>query len=85
MKKKPAGYVLYVYTQLQDGHEEFTKVFAGTDDVLKYLNNRGNWPGDSSEYRLFELGKEIPLESYEEREPQPDKVVVKYRLKKGKK
>lgn len=73
------GYVLYIYTQLQDGHEEGAKCFDKIEDALAYVN-KDHW-GYNPTFRLFELGKEIPLTTVTEEEPQPAKTKTVYKLK----
>ena len=76
----PTGYVLYICVKLQDGHEEYTKCFAKLADAIAYMNHQ-TWGDCNLYYRLFELGKEIPLDTYQEEEPQPAKTITKYRVK----
>ncbi len=78
--EQSTGYVVYYVTFLQDGHEEGSKVFAKLDEALKYIDWLGNTGGDRTEFRLFELGKEIPLNVETVEEPQPSKKKVRYQV-----
>jgi len=81
MSKKPNGYVLYIYVSLQDGYEESAKCFSTIEDAVNYIN-KDRWPGDQYTFRLFELGKEIKLIPFTEKEPQPSKVKTVYKVRK---
>jgi hypothetical protein len=79
--KKPSGYVLYILERMQDGTEECARCFDTVEAAVAYAN-KPHWPGGNLTFRLFGLGKEIPLAEGVEEEPQPPKTKTVYRVKK---
>jgi hypothetical protein len=81
-KQKTTGnthYVVYWCEHLRDGIEEYARVWPSMEAALDCIARLANgFAADNLEIRLFELGREIPLERKEEKEPQPDKVVRRY-------
>ena len=75
--------VAYCFTRYQDGSEESAKVCRTTEEALKWFNmmSRGQ---DQTEFHLFELGKEIPIEQEATEEPQPPVVTKKWKLREQK-
>lgn len=80
------NYVVYVYTRYQDCSEETAKVLGSVEEALAWINKYcKGYGGGVSEYKLFELGKEIPLTTETVEVPQKPIVTTKVVLKKGKK
>jgi hypothetical protein len=74
--------VLYNYIRYQDCSEESTKLFDTVELALAYLNNRRHDGSAIDHFQLFELGREIPLESEKVREEEVRiKETIKYRVK----
>lgn len=78
-------YVAYCIKRLRDGTEECSKIFNNKEDALEWLEKLENgFAGSNCDFALFELGKQIPLEQFDEME-QPKPAVKRRRLKiKGK-
>lgn len=73
-----AHYVVYALERLRDGTEEYSKVVSSIEEAEKYLEKViGGFFGRNMEFRLFELGVEIPLKKVVTKEPQPEKEVTK--------
>jgi hypothetical protein len=70
------GYVAYWVEHLRDGEEEGAVVFSGLPAALYFLTAaRNEWfAADNFTFRLFELGKELPLEEESVMEQPPPKV-----------
>lgn len=59
-------YVVWFCEYLRDAEESGAKVFETIEEAIKYIND-GNWgPKGLYSFKLFKLGKEIPLEANEE-------------------
>lgn len=57
-------YVVYYFERLQDGHEEGAKVVGSLEEAIKIIEKWSNGFGgnnDNTIFKLFELGKEIPI------------------------
>lgn len=56
-------YVLYWCEHLRDGIEEGAKVFKSIEAVEEFLNTKAVnfFAFDNHEFRLFEMGRELPL------------------------
>jgi len=79
---KEKWYVVHAVERLRDGREEWARVVCGLDDAIAMINQSSNgFTGCNTDYQVFELGKEIPLEIVKEEEPQPAKVKTKFRVK----
>jgi len=63
-------YVVYWCEHLRDGREEGARVLASLDAALAFLSDAATrWFASSNyEFRLFELGREIPLRRAEREE-----------------
>lgn len=56
------GYVVCFCERLRDGTEEGAKVFPTREKAIEFINKIANgFAGDNCDFRLFELGKEIPI------------------------
>jgi len=84
---KPAGYVVAVDDHYQDGHEYHAKIVGDLDAALAVASERVSHSDGSvrTTVQIFELGKEIPLETSDVTEPQPAKVVRRVVRAKGRK
>ena len=73
-------YVVYWCGPIHDG----AKLVFSLEVALELINRiKGGWPlGGNCEFRLFELGKEIPLHRETVEELQSPKKTMKYILKK---
>lgn len=72
-QQQPIGYVACFCEHLRDGREEGAKVVPTLKDALEIferIRNRGV-AGSNYTFRLFELGREIPLEEQVIETPQP--------------
>jgi hypothetical protein len=78
---KTTGYVVYGCEGLRDGREEWAKCFDTLEKAVAYLN-KDFFAKDNMTFRLFELGKEIPLTEESVEEPQPSKVTTRIKVKK---
>lgn len=78
--KAKTGYVVYVAEHLRDGIEEFAKCFDTQEAALAWIN-KGRFAQDNHRFRLFELGKEIPLQQETVSLPQPAIVKKGWKLK----
>jgi len=60
-------YVVYWCEHLRDGHEEGAKVLPTLESALEFLSSAATrwFAGSNYEFRLFELGREVPLERTE--------------------
>ncbi len=68
----PSHYVVYWNEQLRDGEEEGAKVVPNLAAAVALINKfAGGFGGGNTTYRLFELGREIPLEQTAVETPQP--------------
>lgn len=76
-------WVVYCFTRLQDGQEEYTKMFSKLDEALAYINKHADGYGCQNKFHLFELGKRIPIEEYKVKEPVQVEVkeVTKYKIR----
>lgn len=74
--------VLYCFTRYQDCSEEAAKIFDSAEGALNYLHSLRPDPSAMDSYQLFELGREIPLESEKVRKEEVRiKETVKYKIK----
>ena len=73
-------YVVHICERLRDGFEEFAKLFSSKESAIAWIN-KGRFAQDNHEFRLFELGKEIPIEQEAVKIRQPIKVEKRYKLK----
>lgn len=73
------GYVVYVCEHLRDGVEEGAKCFVKLEDALAFIN-ADRFARDNHTFRLFKLGKELPLSADDVTEPQPAKVVKRFKV-----
>jgi hypothetical protein len=80
-------YVVYCCEHLRDGREEGAKIVGSIEEGITLINKwKANYiGGDNTEFGLFELGKEIPIELVKTEVPQPPLVTKQYRLKRRKK
>lgn len=65
---------------MRDGCEEYGRCFGTLDDALAHIN-APCFAKANCVYRLFELGREIPLEADEVERPQPSRRETVYRIK----
>lgn len=74
-------YVVYWVERMRDGDEEGAKVVRTQEDALELIEKYANHGigGCNTNFRLFELGKEILLNREVVKEPLP--VVVKEKTK----
>lgn len=80
-KERP--YVVYAVERLRDGTEESVKVVFGLEAALVLIQKWSEgFVGCNTDFRLFELGKEILLETVKEETPQPPVVRKKFKVKK---
>ena len=57
------SYVVYYCERLRDGNDDGAKIVTGLDNALAMVERLGNgFTACNMEIRLFELGREIPLE-----------------------
>ena len=78
---EPSGYyMVYACEHLRDALEEYAKCFRSMEAALEFIN-RDRFAQDNHTFRLFELGKEIPLAQEEVEEPQPAKKTTVWRVK----
>jgi hypothetical protein len=77
-------YVVYYCEHLRDDHNEGAKVFPTLAAALAFLTKaRNEWfAADNHEFRLFELGKELPLKQCEVQTP-TTKVETKFEFSVG--
>lgn len=63
-------YVAYWCERMRDGIEEAAQIVASIEAGLLLINTLANgFAGTNMEFRLFELGEEIPIESVNKIEP----------------
>lgn len=74
-----SGYAVYVCEHLRDGIEEGAKCFSKLEDALAFVN-ADRFARNNHAFRIFELGKEIKLEADDVVEPQPSKVVKRFKV-----
>lgn len=55
-------YVVYGCEHLRDGEEEFARIVSSIDEAMEIIN-KDRFARDNHTFKLFELGKEIPLEA----------------------
>jgi hypothetical protein len=74
-------YVVQCVVHLQDGREEWARIMPTLDAALALINDDLNVHADKEirTYSIYELGKVVPLRSYEEDIPQPP--IRKWRVK----
>ncbi len=81
-KQKPTHYVVYWCEHLRDGIEEGAKVVSSIEEGLKLIDKIANgFAGCNCEFKMFELGKEVPIKAGAVEEPQPSKKTIKYGVK----
>ena len=80
MKEHLNGYVVRVVERLQDGEEVYASYVPNLEAALAGINDP-RFAKDNCSFKVFELGEEVHLETFEEREKQPDKVVTKFKVK----
>lgn len=71
------SYIVSFTYHSNDCEEHFSQPFASIEEAMAYINKK-HFAGDSFSYRLFELGKELPLKKVTVQEPQPPKAVTKF-------
>jgi hypothetical protein len=80
MSEQVKYYVVYYCERMRDGREEGAKV-GSLEYCLEIAQKmRNGFCGDNTEVRIFELGKEIPLEEeqiMEQPKPAVEKIVIK--------
>lgn len=74
-----SGFVVYGLERLRDGYEEWAKCFAKKETALSYINDIVGRGIGNYEFRLFELGSEVPLEAADIEVPQPAKVTKQFK------
>lgn len=83
-KDKATHFVIYYFERLQDGYDEWSKIVGSKQEALQIINDmigRVHCPEHhNARYKLFELGKEIPLQQEIIEEPQPSKKKVRFSL-----
>lgn len=87
-KTRGTVFVVYCFTQVQDGHEEHVKLFDTAEAALKYINDGANPWGATNSFKLFYLGEEIPLTASKDVAivvPAKTESRTVYSIKKGKK
>ena len=79
MPEQPTKYVVYWCESLRDGIEEGARVKSTIEGALQLITSLSNgWLGNTT-FRLFELGKEIPLTQETIEIPQPAIKRIAYR------
>ncbi len=75
------GYVVYVCEHLRDGTDEHGKLFETKEAALHYINDGiSRWfCSDNMTFKLFELGREVPLTQEEVELPQPSKKTRRFK------
>lgn len=77
-------YVVYCYTSVQDGHEEWADIVKGLPAAMALINKHANPWGAQNDLHLFELGKEIPLQADKvQKETVKVEEKYEYKLKEG--
>jgi hypothetical protein len=80
-------HVVHCLTREQDGTEESASIVGSLAAALALVNQWGGGPervnAHNSVYRVFELGKEVPIKREVVEEPQPAKRSINYRAAKG--
>lgn len=75
-----SGYVVYIRENLRDGVNESARCFRRLEEALEYMS-RDYFCEHNYHFRLFELGKEILLESEKTEVSQPAKVTTRMKVK----
>lgn len=76
------AYVVYFCERLRDGREEGARVVDTVEEGLALIERYAHgYGGCNTTFRLFELGREIPLERETVEEPQPAKVRTRFKVK----
>lgn len=71
---KTKFYVAYCLERLRDANEECAKIFNNKQAALDWIEKLANgFAGCNCDFKLFELGKELPLTETVEETPQPSK------------
>lgn len=71
--------VLFWCEYLRDGTEEGAKVIPNKRAAVELANKLlSSFGGCNTEFKLFELGKEVPLGKETVEEPQPSKKTTKF-------
>ncbi len=77
-------YVVYYLERLRDGIEEGAKIVSSVEEGLKLIDKWANTSSMGSahnhEFRLFELGKEIPLSEGTAEKTEVVKTVRKFQV-----
>jgi hypothetical protein len=79
-KRLPRGYVVYGCEWLRYGLEEWTKCFDTLEQAVAYIN-KDFFAKSNMTFKLFKLGREIPLELEETEVSQPAKVTTRFKVK----
>ena len=77
-KSEVSNYVGWYEEHLRDGHESGAKIFGNKQDALDWFGGFSEF--GNYEFKLFELGKEIPIKLEAVEEPQPPKVKKKWKV-----
>lgn len=76
-----SGYVVYFREHLRDGREEHAKAFDSLEKAIAFINEVANgYGGATYSFRMFELGKEVPIRSVNEETPQPPVIKTRYEV-----
>jgi hypothetical protein len=78
---KATGYVVYYCECLRDGREEGAECFDTVEQASAFIN-ADSWGAGyrNITFRLFELGRELPLVRVTEQVPQPPVVKTQFRV-----
>lgn len=78
---KPTGYVVCGSEHLRDETTNFAKPFTSKAAAVAFVNEIvSGFGGANYSFRLFELGKEIPLVADDVEVPQPAVVTKRFRV-----
>ncbi len=82
-------FVVWYETHYQDGREDHSRIFQTVEKALEWIENMENVTifstKDRTEYRMFRVGEEVPIEFGEEKVEEVKTVTRKtVHLKKGK-
>ena len=73
-------YVAYACEHLRDGEEESAMIFSKKEDAAAWIEKIANgYAGNNHSFRLFEIGKELPILETVQETPQPTVKKRKFR------
>lgn len=76
-------YVVWWCERMRDGNDEVAQIVASEEAAVALIDKIANgFAGSDMEFKIFELGNEIPLERDTTEKPRPPVTATRYAIKK---